>query len=197
MVANGDAERIGAACDWCRLESPSIVAVFRFKPMSPLRFPVVVVMERVPLANRWVDARWQPGAVIPVSDADPEASPERPACIADGADGTAWSFPGHAVELHPSEGEGYYLNLTAPEPKAFVMWRPAEDGEEPAARVVLVTLSYNEAARMLDGGERVDSVPLARELFDWMKPFVEQHYRPEPRKKIRRNDPFREDGPRR
>ena len=165
--------------------------------MSPLRFPVVVVMERLPLANRWVSARWQPGAVVPVHDADAAAVPGTPACIADGPEGTAWSYPGHSVELHPSEGEGYYLNLTSPEPKAFVMWRLADDGEEPAARVVVVTLSYNQAARMLDGGESVDAVPLARELFDWMKPFVEEHYRPEPRQKLRRNDPFREDGPRR
>jgi hypothetical protein len=159
-----------------------------------MRFPVIVVMERVPLANRWVDERWQPGAVVPADDAAPAAGPT---CIADGADGTAWAFPGHAVELHASEGEGYYLNLTSPEPKAFVMWRPAEDGAEPPVRVVVVTLSYNEAARMLDGGERVDAVPLARELFDWMQPWVAANYRPEPRQKIRRNDPFRDDGPRR
>jgi hypothetical protein len=197
MVANRDPESIGATIDWCRLERSSKVVEARIKTMSALRFPVVVVMERVPLASRWVDARWQPGAVVPLPGAGPDEAPGPPSCIADGPEGVAWSFPGHAVELHPSEGEGYYLNVTAPEPKAFVMWRPAEDGEEPAARVVLVTLSYNEAARMLDGGERVDSVPLARELFDWMRPFVEQHYRPEPRKKIRRNDPFREDGPRR
>ena len=162
--------------------------------MSVLRFPVVVVMERVPLASRWASERWQPGAVVPAREAAPEATP---ACIADGPEGAARAFPGHAVELHPSEGEGYYLNLTAPEPKAFVMWRPAEDGAEPAVRVVVVTLSYNEAARMLDGGERVDAVPLARELFDWMQPWVAENYRPEPRKKIRRNDPFREDGSRR
>ncbi len=35
---------------------------------------------------------------------------------------------------------------------------------------VVVTLSYNEAARMLDGGEQVDLLPLPRELRDWMEP---------------------------
>jgi hypothetical protein len=30
-----------------------------------------------------------------------------------------------------------------------------------------------------------------------MQPWVAENYRPEPRKKIRRNDPFREDGSRR
>ena len=101
-----------------------------------------------------------------------------------------WRFDGFATELHRSEGEGYWLNITSPEPKAFVMWRPADDGREPAVRPHTVTLSYNEAARMLDAGEQVDGVPLARELLAWMKPFVDANYTPEARRKVRRNDPF-------
>ena len=34
-----------------------------------------------------------------------------------------WRFPGLALELHPAEAEGFYLNLASPDPKAFVMWR--------------------------------------------------------------------------
>jgi hypothetical protein len=160
--------------------------------MLPLRFPVVVVMERVPLQNRWVSERWQPAAVIPgpAPGAAPAVTP--PQLIADGPDGTRWSCAGFEVELHPSEAEGYHLNLTAPEPKAFVAWRPAEDALEPAMRPHCVTLSYNQAARMLDGGEQVDAVPLPDALKAWMEPFVAAHYKPEPRKKIRRNDPFRD-----
>jgi hypothetical protein len=59
-------------------------------------------------------------------------------------------------------------------------------------RPVLVTVSYNEAARMLDGGEQVEAVPMLPEILEWMNPFVAEHYKPEPRKKIRRNDPFAE-----
>ena len=166
--------------------------------MLPLRFPVVVVMERVPLQNRWVSERWQPAAVIPgaapgpAPGAAPAPAVMPPQLIADGPDGTRWSCAGFEVELHPSEAEGYHLNLTAPEPKAFVAWRPAEDALEPAMRPHCVTLSYNQAARMLDGGEQVDAVPLPDVLKAWMEPFVAAHYKPEPRKKIRRNDPFRD-----
>ena len=38
------------------------------------------------------------------------------------------------IELHPTEAEGYFLNLTSETPLVFVMWRTAEDGSEPAAR---------------------------------------------------------------
>jgi hypothetical protein len=49
---------------------------------------------------------------------------------------------------------------------------------------VQVTLSYNEAARWMDGSERVDRVPLTPELFAWVGGWVEAHYRP-PEKKQR------------
>ena len=158
--------------------------------MTPLRFPVAVIFQRTPLANRWASERWEPDAVEPQPDAT--SGPRAPVCIADDASGTRWRFGGHAVELHRSEGEGYHLNLTAPEPKVFVMWRTTEDGGDPPVFPVIVTVSYNEAARMLDGGERVDAVPLPAAIRAWMEPFVAEHYKPEPKQKVRRNDPLAE-----
>ena len=155
--------------------------------MQAARIPVDVVMERVPLRNRWASERWQPAAVTLASA--PLAGAPTVVALPPVDGRQRWQVRGHEVELHPTEAEGYFLNLTAPEPKAFVMWRFQDDGE-PRARPVLVTLSYNEAARILDGGEQVDSVPLAAGLADWMRPFIAAHYRPEPRRKVRRNDPF-------
>jgi len=34
-------------------------------------------------------------------------------------------------------------------------------------------------------------MPLA--VRDWLAPFVAEHYKPEPKKKVRRNDPFAND----
>ena len=65
-----------------------------------------------------------------------------------------------------------------------------EDGGDPPVFPVIVTVSYNQAARMLDGGERVDAVPLPDGIRAWMEPFVAEHYKPEPKKRVRRNDPF-------
>jgi hypothetical protein len=160
--------------------------------MPVLRFPVDVILERVPLANRWVDEKWQPAAVVPAGtpSADPEVEPGPPALLHEGPEGSQWRFPGHAIELHRSEGEGYFLNLTAPQPRVFVMWRRAEGDATPPVFPVVVTVSYNEAARMMDAGEQVDSVAIPVPVLEWVKPFMEANYKPEPRKKIRRNDPF-------
>lgn len=157
--------------------------------LSPMRFPVAVIMQRSPLANRWASERWEPVAVLPAADGA-AAEPER---IADGTTGTRWRFAGHVLELHRTEAEGYFLNVSAPEPKVFVMWRTVDGDAQPPVRPEIVSVSYNEAARMLDGGERVDAVPMAAEVRAWLDPFVALHYKPEPRRKVRRNDPFADD----
>lgn len=158
--------------------------------MLPLRFPLAVILQRTPLTNRWVSECWEPvGVELEAAISSPTAVK-----ISDDANGARWRFGGMTVELHPSEAEGYHLNITAAEPKIFVMWRPADADVEPAAFPVIVTVSYNQAARMLDGGERVDAVPLPPQLLAWMQPFVAEHYKPEVRRKVRRNDPFRDEG---
>ena len=159
--------------------------------MTALRIPVAVIFERTAIENRWVSERWAPIAVVPpVAPSEIAAGPQRPVKISETPARTQWRFDGQVFELHRSEAEGYYLNLVAPDPKAFVMWRMSEEGDDPPVFPVIVTVSYNEAARMLDGGERVDSVPLPDGIRAWMKPFVEEHYKPEPKKKVRRNDPL-------
>jgi hypothetical protein len=155
---------------------------------SAIRFPVAVIMQRTPLVNRWANERWEPVAVLPLSAATlPERVPVR---IRDDASCTQWRFDGHALELHRSEAEGYHLNLVAPDPKVFINWRTHEDPADPPVFPVIVTVSYNEAARMMDGGERVDAVSLPEAVREWMIPFVTEHYKPEPKRKVRRNDPF-------
>jgi hypothetical protein len=155
--------------------------------MSAPRFSVAVLVERVPLANRWVSEQWRVAGVEP--DAAPHAAPRKQT---EDAARTLWRCPGFDIELQRSEAEGYFLNVSSPEPKVFVMWRDpqADGGADEELRLLphRVTVSYNEAGRLLDGGERVDAVPLPSEILAWMRPFVVEHYRPEPKRKSRRNE---------
>jgi hypothetical protein len=163
----------------------------RRKPMPALRFPVAVIMQRTPLANRWADERWEALAIELedrlVATTAPSSVPNSTPSSAAAA--TRWRCPGHEIELHPAEGEGYYLNLSTPAPKVFVLWRMAEPGDdaEPRARPLIVTVSYGEAARFLDVGEQVDAVPMPAAILAALESFVAAHYRPEPRKKVKRN----------
>ena len=77
------------------------------------------------------------------------------------------------------------------------MWRLEEDIERyiderslPIARVEStmavphrICVSYNEAARLLDGGESVDTVPMTDEHASWLQEYVNENYRPEPKKR--------------
>ena len=159
--------------------------------MRPTRITVAVEFEKVALHSRWADARWQPSRVVMV-EGDPDAADENAVERIDAAGALErWRYPGQVTEMHPTEGEGYWLNLNSPDPRAFVMWRTRDDASPPVYPVV-VTLSYNQAARMMDGGEQVDSVPLDPPILAMLFPYTAEHYKPEVRKKHKRNDPFAE-----
>ena len=149
-------------------------------------FPVSVVMRRVPLVNRWVSEKWELAEVHPDDGA--------PAISRLALPGDAWLWRGFALDLHPSEAEGYYLNLVAPDPRVFVMWRLEEWEGEPAARPWVTTASYHEAARMMDGGETVESIAMPDAVREWLVPWLAANYRPEARKKHRRNERFWHEG---
>ena len=148
------------------------------------KFPIAVVMERRRLENRWVDEAWEAVGVVPTFDEHPDGDRQ----LLQEDDRDQYLFTGFFLELFRSEAENYFLNLSSPVPKVFVNWR----AEEGVVHPVAVTVSYGEAARLLDSGEQVDGVPMTREIADWVGAFVNLHYKPAPRKKIRRNDPLAE-----
>jgi len=94
---------------------------------------------------------------------------------------TQWLYPGLEIVLRQPDADGYYLNVSTDEPRVFVLWRMEGELAVPHH----VTVSYSEASCWMDGGEQVDSVPMPPELFAWVGEFVEQHYRPEPKRRVR------------
>jgi hypothetical protein len=135
-------------------------------------------MERTALENRWVTEKWEAKGIV--RDETPAESASR--VIVDTGDMRQVLFPGYELKLQRHEAEGYYLNITSPQPKVFVLWRMKEDA---APRPEMLTASYNEGTRWADSGEQVDGVALPPELLGWIAEFVEAHYEPEPPKRKR------------
>jgi hypothetical protein len=158
--------------------------------MLPEYFSIDVVMERVTLHNRWMNEQWGPASVDAIGPGRATATNAPPVRVEDTPERSRWRFCGREIEVHPVEAEGYFLNVTSDTPVVFVMWRMREDDALPAAEPFIVTLSYNEAGRFMDGGERVDPVPMCPAIREWLAGYVAVHYKPEPKKKARRNDPF-------
>jgi hypothetical protein len=148
------------------------------------QFPIAVVMERLALHNRWQPWTWQAHGIVP----DVFGAQAQPRVLIEDCERLQMLFPGFRVSLNRAEAEGYYLNVSAPTPKVFVMWRMRDEIAVPA----LVTVSYGEAARMLDSSEQVDAVAMPLDMAQWVADFVNRNYKPEPKTKIRRRDPLAE-----
>ncbi len=150
--------------------------------MQQPRIPVAVVMAWTRLEGRWQSEKWE--AVEVREDPGTDTAPR---LLHRDSSHVRWLHPGLFVEMFRDEAEGYYLNLSAEQPFAFVMWRV----EEGVARPELVTLSYNEAARMMDSGESVDGVPMPHAWREWFAEYVARHYRPEQKKRRARPPSFK------
>lgn len=146
-------------------------------PLDGRPYRLAVIMERTVLVNRWVDEKWEASGVV--CDTSPTGA--QPKVIVEREGLRQVLFPGFQVHLTRTEVEGYYLNLTSPQPKVFILWRPVDGVAKPE----MLTVSYGEGTRWADSGEQVDGVALPLELVPWMADFVETHYRPEPKKQKR------------
>ncbi|MBL0148382.1 MAG: DUF3305 domain-containing protein [Ideonella sp.] len=141
---------------------------------------VAVLMERQRQPNAWEDWRF---AVVDVL-ADEGQFGDAPRTLRDDGRTAQVLHPGLAVELHRDEGEGYHLNLSSGAPVWFVMWR-IDDVDPSRAWPERVTLSYNEAGRLLDAQERVDNRPLGPDVRAWLQAYTDEHYKPEPKQRKR------------
>ena len=160
-----------------------------------------VLMRKQNLDNPWVSYRWVPQEVLP-DFGQFTGHPAKNHAISGqflgrDADGESWLFTGYELDLFLDEAEGYYLNVSATTPWWFVMWRLEEDielyideqslalakSEETIAVPHRICVSYNEAARLLDGGESVDTMPMSDEHAAWLQEYVNENYRPEPKKR--------------
>lgn len=140
-------------------------------------YSLAVIMERLRLADRWGTERWEAKGVV--RDESPSGTAER--VIVDGERMTQVLFPGFLLKLHADESEGYLYNISSPQPKVFVLWRMEDD----VARPKSLSVSYHEGARWMDSEECVGGVALPPDLLAWIGEFAAEHYKPEPKKKVR------------
>ena len=158
-----------------------------------------VLMRKQNIDNPWVSYRWVPQEVLP--DFGQFNSQQSKSIVGQflgrDAEGESWLFTGYELDLFPDESEGYYLNVSATKPSWFVMWRLEEEIERyideqslPLAKSEAsfavphrICVSYNEAARLLDGGESVDTISMSEQHASWLQEYVNDNYRPEPKKR--------------
>ena len=144
---------------------------------------LAVVMQRRAARSRWAGVIWEAWSVL---ESDEPAG--KPRMLVDQPDVQQWFHPGFELVIHRDEIEGYYMNVSSGSPRVFVLWRIDEEtaGQDAARGVPLqVTVSYDEGGRWLDGGHSVESVTMPPQIFAWVGQYVEDNYRPEPKKRIK------------
>ncbi len=147
---------------------------------TPPRIAVAVVMERRAAPNRWEDWSFRVADVVP----DEGVYGGAPRKLHDDGQTAQWLYPGFELSLHADECKGYFLNLTSGQPAWFVSWR-AHETDASMVDVTAVSVSYIEADRRLFAEERVENVPLANELCEWLREFTNAHFKPDTGRKVR------------
>ncbi|MGA1351198.1 MAG: DUF3305 domain-containing protein [Burkholderiaceae bacterium] len=146
--------------------------------MVPARWVKVVIGKRLQ-ESEWQPFRWELESVEWCPHIGPDESPP---ISEDPPQGVGCYFK---VTLYPDEADGYYLNLTSSYPAWFVHWRLDEEETDSLPAVNFVTLSYNEAGRILDSSELVENLPVDPDTASWLAAFTQDHFVPEPRKRQR------------
>ena len=136
---------------------------------------VAVMMRRERIDNVWQPWRWTLADVVPHE----AGFGTQPRLLLKDEREERWLHPAFRVELHRGDAEGYYLNVTTPQPCFWVVWRIQEEtnlDNEPIAVPQTVTLSYHDAGRWLDAQEIVEQVPAPLGVVHWMQSFVNEHF---------------------
>ena len=136
---------------------------------------VAVMMRRERIDNVWQPWRWTLADVVPHE----AGFGTQPRLLLKDEREERWLHPAFRVELHRGDAEGYYLNVTTPQPCFWVVWRMQEEtnlDNEPIAVPQTVTLSYHDAGRWLDAQEIVEQVPAPLGVVHWMQSFVNEHF---------------------
>jgi hypothetical protein len=153
---------------------------------SGRRLAVAVVTRARPGATPWNDLAWKVDSLLVgahLAGARGTADPDRPTPLPASAGEQALLWSGLALELFPDQGESYYFNLLAPEPKVFVI---CSADPRYGLRPELPTLSCDEAMSHIEGDEDVQSVSMPAEIVRWLEAFVLEHYVPERKRKRER-----------
>ncbi|WP_395056139.1 DUF3305 domain-containing protein [Polaromonas sp.] len=132
-------------------------------------------MRRERIDNRWQPWRWSLADIVPQED----GFGSQPRLLLKDEHEERWLHPGFRVQLFTDDAEGYYLNVSTPQPCFWVVWRMEEEpglADEPVAVPQTVTLSYHDAGRWLDAQETVEQVAAPRDVVEWVQAFVDAHY---------------------
>jgi hypothetical protein len=147
------------------------------------KFPISAVLIKRPSPNQWTTASWSLLGTVPgLSDSQINQALEQGGELHIIADLT--------LHLYVKHCDAYYINLTSQQPKVYFACQDLDDEIKP----ILMTVDFDEAAALMETGERVLEAPLSESLCLWLEKFVLAYYQPEKLKKRRRTQWHKREG---
>jgi len=156
-------------------------------------YAVRLIIERQSIENKWQSHRWVIHDLVPLEISTGDGLPpsndvhfQRLRQPSDNDAGDALFTAEASLDLHRAEAEAYAENLASSEPAIYVVLRHNEDedcsvDDEIDIHLAEISLSpYNIQDYEDCGEDQIEKLPLQGPIADFVKEFVEIHFKPEP-----------------
>ena len=156
-------------------------------------YAVRLIVERQSIDNQWLSHRWVIHDLVPLELSAGDGLPpsndaqfQRLRQPSDADSGDALFTAEALLDLHRAEAEAYAENLASSEPAIYAVLRHNEDedysgDDEIDIHLAEISLSpYNVQDYEDCGEDQVEKLPLQGPIADFVREFVEIHFKPEP-----------------
>ena len=156
-------------------------------------YGVKIIIERQPIENIWQSHRWVIHDLVPLNlragDGLPPSNDihfERLRQVKSGKESLSLFIAEASLDLHGAEAEAYADNLASAEPSIYAVFRKNEDDDDNSDEEVDIHLAeislspYNIQDYEDCGEDQVEKLPLHGPIADFVKDFVDVHFKPEP-----------------
>ncbi|MDJ0957746.1 MAG: DUF3305 domain-containing protein [Arenicellales bacterium] len=148
-------------------------------------FPVSVIMERrEKRRGQWSYTEWKATGIL-VGNQLKKRYPEK-CLLHEDKECRRFLWTNFVIELFKDGAESYWNNLMASKPSLFVVCRDDEETED--LEPFLVTANYDEIIGYLEVEDKVFSLPIPPEIYQWLERYVVNNYIPPERRKRKRTN---------
>ena len=156
-------------------------------------YAVRLIVERQSIDNQWQSHRWVIHDLVPLELSAGGGLPpsndvqfQRLRLPSNDASGDLLFTAEASLDLHRAEAEAYAENLASSEPAIYAVLRHNEDEEDSGDDEIDIHLAeislspYNIQDYEDCGEDQVEKLPLQGPIAEFVKEFVEIHFKPEP-----------------